>query len=222
MNGFLLALLTPLGPFALLLLMAVAFAETGLLAGFLLPADTLLVTAGVLVASGALQIPVWLSLLAVALAAVAGDQVAYLVGRRLGPGLQQGRASRFISPARVDRARALFDRHGAKAVVLSRFVPLARTLTPVLAGVASMDRRRFLIHNLAGATAWAVLMFGGGYWLGAIPVVSGNLGVILLLTLVVSALPGVATLLRRRATGRGRPDGQGPAEATAHPALRAV
>jgi membrane protein DedA with SNARE-associated domain len=198
-NDLLLALLTPLGPFALLLLMAVAFAETGLLAGFILPADTLLVTAGVLVAAGTLQLPRWLSLVAVTLAAVAGDQVAYLLGRRLGPKLHQGRASRFISPERVEASRALVDRHGAKAVVLSRFVPLARTLTPVLAGAVGMDRRRFLVCNVVGATTWAVVMSGGGYWLGATPVVSSNLGLILLSTVGIAAVPGLATLVRHRA-----------------------
>lgn len=144
MNDALLALLTPLGPFALLAIMAVAFAETGLLAGFLLPADTLVVTAGVLVAAGALQLPVWMSLAAVTAAAVAGDQVAYLVGKGLGPRLQRGRGSRLVSPERLATARTFFERHGAKAIVLSRFVPFARTLTPVVAGIAGMNRRRFL------------------------------------------------------------------------------
>ncbi|WP_185749103.1 DedA family protein [Humibacillus xanthopallidus] len=157
-----------------------------------------MVSACVLVAAGALQLPVWLSLVAVTLAATAGDQVAYLLGRRLGPGLQQVRGSRFISPERLDGARRLFDRHGAKAVVLSRFMPPARTLTPVLAGVAGMDRRRFLVHNLAGATLWAVVMFGGGSWLGVIPAVSGNLGLILLAVLVISAIPALVSLLSPR------------------------
>lgn len=202
MNGLLLALLTPLGPFALLLLMAVAFAETGLLAGFLLPADTVLVTAGVLVAAGALKLPVGLSVLAVTVAAVAGGQVAYLVGRRIGPRLVQGRRSRFVSPERLEKARALFDRYGSKAVVLSRFVPLARTLTPVLAGVVGMDRRSFAVRNVVGAALWTALMLGGGYWLGAIPVVTDNLGLILFLILVASALPGLVTMLRARAGAR--------------------
>jgi membrane protein DedA with SNARE-associated domain len=204
-DSFLLALLAPFGPFALVLLMALAFAETGLLAGFLLPADTLLVGAGILVAAGALPIPVWLTLAAVTLAAAGGDQVAYLVGRRLGPRLQRGRRPRVVTPQRLDAAHALFERHGAKAVVLSRFVPLARTLTPVLAGVAGMDRRRFFGLNLAGAAAWALLMFGGGYWLGAVPVVSEHLELILLATVVVSVMPGVAAFLRERATARVNP-----------------
>ncbi|GAB3879036.1 hypothetical protein GCM10028802_21130 [Terrabacter terrigena] len=124
--------------------------------------------------------------------------MAYLVGRRLGARLENGHTSRFISAQRVDSARAMFDRHGAKAVVLSRFVPLVRTLTPVVAGVTGMDLRRFLGHSLAGATAWATLMFGGGYWLGAIPVVSAHLELIVLSTVGIPALPALAALLRRR------------------------
>lgn len=204
MNAALLALLAPLGPVSLLLLVLVAFAETGLLIGFLLPAETLLVTAGVLVAAGALRLPVWLSLAAVTLAAVAGDQVAYLLGRRLGPRLREGRGGRFDSPRRLDGARVFFDRHGSAAVVLSRFVPLARTLTPVLAGVGGMNRRKFLAHNVVGAAGWALVMFGGGYWLGAIPVVSSNLELILLVMVAVSALPAVITFLRR--SGQRGPD----------------
>lgn len=202
MNGLLLPLLAPLGPFALVPLMALAFAETGLLAGFLLPADTLLVGAGILVAAGALPIPVWLSLTALTVAAAGGDQVAYLIGRRLGPRLQSGRRARVVTPERLDAARALLDRHGTKAVVLARFVPLARTLTPVLAGVAGMDRRRFAALNLAGAAAWAVLMFGGGYWLGAVPVVSSHLELILLAVVVVSVLPGLVPFVRNRIRAR--------------------
>ncbi|MGO4596228.1 DedA family protein [Terrabacter sp. 2RAF25] len=204
-NAALLALLTPLGPFALLAIMAVAFAETGLLAGFLLPADTFVVTVGALVAAGVLQLPVWTSLAAVTVAAVAGDQVAYLVGRRLGPRLQRGRGSRLVSTERLRASRTFFERHGAKAIVLSRFVPFARTLTPVVAGVAGMSRRQFLLHNVVGAATWAAVMFGGGYVFAAIPVVADHLDVVLLLIVVVSTLPGAVSLLRPRTRRRPSP-----------------
>lgn len=197
MTATLLALLTPLGPYALLLLVAVAFAETGLLVGFLLPADTLMVSAGVLVAAGALQLPMWLSFVAITVAAVAGDQVAYRLGRHLGPRLDDGRTPRVVSPERLAGARAFFDRHGARAVLLSRFVPLARTLTPLLAGVSGMDRRRFLLHNLVGAMGWAAVMFCGGYWFGAVPFVSQNTELVLVGVMVASVAPGAATLARR-------------------------
>ncbi|GAA2030872.1 DedA family protein [Terrabacter terrae] len=198
MNGLLFTAVAPLGPFALLLLMGVAFAETGFLAGFLLPADTVVVGAGVLVAAGALQLPMWLSLIGLACAAAAGGQLGYLVGRRLSRRLPQGRESRLVSPQRLAAAQSLFDRYGVRAILLSRFVPLARTLTPVLAGVAGMDRRRFLLHNVIGAGAWAAAMFGGGYWFGAMPAVSGHLDVILLCIAAASILPGLAMLLRTR------------------------
>lgn len=205
MNATLLAFLAPLGPFALLLLMLVAFAETGLLAGFLLPADTLLVTAGVLVAAGGLHLPVWLSLAAVSLAAVAGDQMAYLVGRCLGPGLQQGPRTtlRLISTPRGSPGLLLPARGKGGGPVPVR--PLARTLTPVLAGLGGMDRRKFLLHNVVGAVGWAAVMFGGGYWLGAIPMVASNLELILLTMVAFSVLPVVASLVRARAASRSVP-----------------
>lgn len=198
MTETLLALLTPLGPYALLLLAAVAFAETALLIGVMLPADTLLVTAGVLVAAGALQLPLWLWLVAVALAAVAGDQVAYLVGKRLAPRLRHGQGSRLATPQRLEQGRSLFDRHGAKAVVLARFVPVARTLTPVVAGMSGMNRRTFLAYNIVGALAWTAVMFGGGYWLGAVPFIASNLDAILLAVVAISVLPAIATWVRAR------------------------
>ena len=186
------------GPLALLLLMGVAFAETALLVGFLLPADTVLVSAGLLVAAGTLHLPVWLSLVGLALAATAGGQLAYLVGRRMGRHRGPGRESRAVSSRRLAAARSFFDRHGSKAVVLSRFVPLARTLAPVLAGAVGMDPRRFLLHNAIGAAAWAACMFGGGYWLGDIPGMSSHLSLVLLGIAAVSVLPSLTSFLRHR------------------------
>ena len=206
MNGLLIPLLAPLGPLALVLLMALAFAETGLLAGFFLPADTVLVSAGILAAAGALPIPLWLSLVALALAAAAGNEVAYRVGRRLGPRLEAGRTTRFVTPPRLALARSYFDRHGSKAVVLSRFVPLVRTLTPVLAGIAGMDRRRFTVVNLLGAAAWSLVMFGGGFWLGAVPFVAGHLELLLVAVLVLSLVPSAGALIRARVGRRSNPD----------------
>lgn len=209
MDSLLLAQLTALGPFALLLLMGVAFAETGLLAGFLLPGDTLMVGAGLLVATGALQLPLWLSLVGITVAAVAGDTIAYLLGRHLGHRLGRPGA-RVLTAGRIEQARAFVERHGPRAVVLARFLPVVRTLTPVVAGVGLMDRRRFMAYNAVGAAGWAVAMLGGGYWFGAIPAVADHLDVVMVAGVLVSAAPAVVALVRRR-TGRrtGAADGAG-------------
>jgi membrane protein DedA with SNARE-associated domain len=202
MDSTLLAQLTALGPFALLLLMGVAFAETGLLAGFLLPGDTLMVGAGLLVATGALRLPLSLSLLAVTLAAMAGDQLAYVLGRHLGHRLLDRPGSRLFTARRVDEARAFVERHGPRAVILARFVPVVRTLTPVVAGMGLMGRRRFMVYNTIGAAGWAVAMLGGGYWFGAIPIVANHLDVIMVTALLVSLAPAVVALVRRHGATR--------------------
>lgn len=118
--------------------MAMAFAESAILAGFLVPGDTLVFSAGVLLATGVLQLPVWLAIVAVGVAATAGDQVAYALGRRCGPWVLNRSQSRLSSPRHADAAQAFFARHGPMAVVPAWFVPLVRTLTPVVAGVGRM------------------------------------------------------------------------------------
>src|SRR5215203_4282753 len=140
------AVLTPLlyslGPAALLLVMAVVFVESGLLLGFFLPGDSFLFISGALVASHVIGLPGWLLALGVFVAAVAGDQVGYLIGRRFGPRLFSRPDSRVFAQENADRAQRFFDRHGAKAVVLARFVPIVRTFVLAVAGVGHMSRRR--------------------------------------------------------------------------------
>jgi membrane-associated protein len=205
MSATLTHLLSTLGPAALILLIVVAFAETGILVGFLLPGDTLMFSAGVFLASGALHLPIWPTILAVAIAAAAGDQVGYLLGRRFGPRVLNRPKSRLLSPRHLDRAESFFRRHGPRAVLLARFVPLVRTMTPVVAGVGQMPRRRFAVYNFAGAAAWALLTLGGGYWFGGIPFVSAHLGLIAIVTAVVSMLPFLVTLVRSRLGGDRHP-----------------
>ncbi|GEP39652.1 hypothetical protein NPS01_33150 [Nocardioides psychrotolerans] len=140
--------------------MAIVFAETGLLLGFFLPGDSLLFTVGILVATGVVHLPLPLPLPLVAAclfaAAAAGDQVGYLLGRRFGPRLFDRADSRLFSRSHAERAEAFFAKHGPKAVILARFLPVVRTFTPVVAGVARMPRGSFSLFNLAGAAMWAV------------------------------------------------------------------
>jgi membrane protein DedA with SNARE-associated domain len=194
----LVSLMGTLGPLAILVLMAVAFAETGILVGFLVPGDTLVFSAGVLLATGVLRLPVWVMILAVATAATAGDQVAYTVGRRCGPRVLDRPQSRFFSPRLAEQAQAFFQGHGPVAVMLARFVPLVRTLTPVVAGVGRMPRAQFVGFNAAGALAWATLTLGGGYLFGSVSWVAAHVGLIALAVAALSLLPIFMTLLRVR------------------------
>jgi membrane protein DedA with SNARE-associated domain len=202
-------LLMGLGPAAVLVAMAVVFAETGLLLGFFLPGDSLLFTVGLLAAVGVFHLPVALVLAGMALAAVVGDQVGYLIGRALGPrvfGRESG--SRWFRARHAERAREFFDRHGPKAVILARFVPVVRTFTPVAAGVAGMPRRRFTQFNVVGAVLWSVLLVGAGIFLGGVPVVAAHVDVIVIALAALSVLPAAIAYLRRRRSRR--PAAAGP------------
>jgi len=200
------AVLTPLmatlGPLAVLLLMAVLFAETGLLVGFFLPGDSLLFAAGVLVAAGAMHLPLWMVAAGALVAAGLGDQVGYLVGRWSGPRIFNRPESRLFSRRHVDRAHAFFDRHGPRAVILARFVPVVRTFTPVVAGVGRMSRRRFTVYNLVGAATWAVGLLVAGFFLGGVPVIADHIELVAVGLASLSVVPASIAFARRRARRR--------------------
>jgi membrane protein DedA with SNARE-associated domain len=183
-------LLYSLGPAALLLVMAVVFAESGLLIGFFLPGDSFLFIAGALVASGVIGVPIWLLALGVFVAAVVGDQVGYVIGRRFGPRLFSRPDSRVFSQANADRAQRFFDRHGSKAVVLARFVPVVRTFVPAVAGVGHMSRRRFTIYNLIGAAVWSVGIVAAGDLFGGITFIAAHIELITIGLAGLSVVPG--------------------------------
>lgn len=200
------ALLTPLmfslGPLALLLVMAVVFAETGLLLGFFLPGDSLLFLAGALVASGVIHLPIWLVALGVFAAAVAGDQVGYLIGRRLGPALFTRPDSRLFKQEHAVRAQAFFTRHGQVAVIVARFMPVVRTFVPVVAGVGTMPRRRFTTYNVVGALIWAVGIVAAGFLFGGIGLVAAHIELITISMAAVSLVPAAVGIVRSRRAGR--------------------
>ena len=208
MIGALTPILLVLGPVALLVAMGIVFAETGLLAGFFLPGDSLLFTLGLMSAGGLLHLPFWLVALGLLLAAVAGDQVGFLVGRRFGPRVFNRAESRFFSRAHADRAEAFFVRHGPKAVVLARFLPVVRTFTPVVAGVACMPRRRFTAFNVVGAVAWTTGLLTVGFYLGGVPVIAGHVELFAIGMVALSLVPAIAGLVRHRLFNRPLPDDQ--------------
>jgi membrane-associated protein len=143
----------------------IVFAESGLFVGFFLPGDSLLFTAGLLSFEGSLPALPWLLLVAF-VAAVAGDQVGFLFGRRVGPALFRRPDSRLFKQENVARAQHFFDRNGAKTIVLARFVPVVRTFAPIVAGVGKMSHRVFSTFNVVGGLLWAVGVASLGYGLG--------------------------------------------------------
>jgi membrane-associated protein len=178
-------------------LVAIVFTETGLLVGFFLPGDSLLITAGLVAATGHLNIW-WLNGLLI-VAAVVGDSVGYAIGWRAGPRLFTRPKSRLFNPRHVERTRAFYARHGAKTIVIARFVPIIRTFAPVVAGVGQMEYRRFVLYNVAGGVAWVTSMTWAGYALGqAVPNIGDHIHVVVAIVIVLSLIPIVIEVLRER------------------------
>jgi membrane-associated protein len=181
-------------------LTAIVFTETGLLIGFFLPGDSLLITAGLVAATGALNIW-WLNVLLIA-AAIIGDSVGYAIGRRLGPALFTREKSRLFNPKHIERTRQFYERHGAKTIVIARFVPIVRTFAPVVAGVGLMEYRRFILYNVVGGVGWVVSMTWAGYLLGrTIPDIGRHLHVVVIVVIVLSLIPIAVEIIRERRRG---------------------
>jgi membrane-associated protein len=179
----------------------IVFLETGALI-FFLPGDSLLVMAGLYAAKGDLSI-LWLNALLIPMA-VAGDATSYWIGRRSGPHLFNRPRSRFFDPAHVQAAHDFYERHGGKAIIIARFMPLVRTFVPVVAGVAGMRYRAFATFNVVGGVAWVGSMTLTGYVLGTrFPLLVQHIEKVIIAVIVLSFLPGVFEWLRvRRAAGR--------------------
>ena len=200
------ALIDGAGPWALLGVCAIVFAESGLLIGFFLPGDTLLFFTGVLTLTGHIPQPLWLIILCVSFAAILGDQVGYSIGKRSGPAIFERRESGLFSRASVTRTQHFFDRFGPAAVTAARFVPVVRTFAPVAAGVGKMRRSTFTAYNILGAVLWSAGVILIGFGLGHIPgvaqFVSAYLDVILIGIVVLSVGPVLFRMivlqLRRR------------------------
>lgn len=185
--------------FGMLGVLAVVFVESGLLIGFLLPGDSLLFTAGLLSATGTLP-DLWILLVTIPLAAIAGDQVGYAIGRKAGPSVFRRPDSRFFREEYVERSAEFFERYGPRTVVIARFVPIVRTLAPVMAGVARMNYRTFVTYNVIGGVAWGVGLTTLGYFLGQVQFVHDNIEPIILGIVALSFIPIALELLRARRT----------------------
>lgn len=179
-------------------LIGIIFAETGLLIGFFLPGDTLLLTAGLLSAATGEPPLAWM-LICLSIAAIVGDSTGYAIGRRTGPALYSRPNSRFFKQEHLQRAKAFYEKWGGITIVLARFVPVVRTFAPMVAGIAGMNYRRFVAYNIVGGVAWIVSMTLAGYFFGQIPFVQKHLEKIILGAIVFHAIlvPLVLTSMRR-------------------------
>lgn len=204
-----------LSSFGLTGLLVIVFAESGLLIGFFLPGDSLLFTTGLLVTTNKLDTPLWLVCLLVVAAAVLGDQVGYLFGRKVGPSLFNRPDSKLFKQENVEKAHDFFEKYGPKSLVLARFVPIVRTFTPIIAGVSRMNYRSFITYNVIGGTLWGAGVTLLGAALGNVEFVHKNIELMLVAIVLVSVIPIAIEFLRARSKAKKTgPESQGP---TDHP-----
>ncbi len=181
----------------LAMLTLIIFTETGLMFGFFLPGDSLLVTAGIFAATGALDITTVVAVLTIA--AVTGDQLGYYLGRSIGPKIFHRDDSLFFHRRHAERAQQFYDRHGGKTIILARFIPIIRTFAPVVAGVGRMQYRAFVAYNVVGGVLWVWGLTLGGYLLGrSVPNIEKNIHAVIAIVIVLSILPGIIEVLKAR------------------------
>jgi membrane-associated protein len=183
------------------ILCLIVFCETGLVVLPLLPGDSLLFAAGTFAALGSLN--PWLLFALLAAAAIAGDNVNYWVGRQVGPRAFSGRV-RFLKVSHLERTRTFFARHGTRAIVLARFVPIVRTFTPFVAGVGEMPYLRFLGYDVGGGILWVGLFTWAGFFFGNLPAVRRNFSLVVMGIIIVSALPILIEVTKNLRATRSR------------------
>ncbi|MCG7304902.1 VTT domain-containing protein [Pseudoglutamicibacter albus] len=187
-----------LGPWVIALVVGIIFAETGLLLGFFLPGDSMLFTAGMLMATGAIETPLWVAIPAIIIAAIVGNQLGFYIGEKTGPALYSRDDSKVFKREHVVKAHDFFERHGGKALILARFVPIVRTFVPVIIGVAGMNKAKFFLYNVIGAVLWGGGVTLLGAWLGRFEWVGKNIDIIFIAIVLLSITPIIFEAVRHR------------------------
>jgi membrane-associated protein len=194
-NLYLGQLTDQLGPWIYVLLFAVVFCETGLVVTPFLPGDALLFSIGALAATGT-SLSLGLVIVTLLLAAWAGDTVNYWIGASFGKRLFRDSNSRLFSHKSLERTHAFYDRHGAKTIILARYVPVIRTFAPFVAGMAAMNYGKFIVYNLAGGALWVLSVTLLGYFFGGLPAVQHNFSLVVLAIIVISMVPPALEFLK--------------------------
>lgn len=191
-------MLTNLGDIAFWVVLGIIFAECGLLIGFFLPGDSLLFVTGLFIATGAISINIYLAVTLLFIAAVVGNMTGYWIGYKAGPTLFSKPDSKLFKQEYVDHTHRFFNKYGARAIIMARFVPIVRTFITATAGVGRMDFRRFTLYSAIGGFIWAVGVTLAGYFLGNIPFVKNNIELILILVVFVSVVPIIFEFIKHR------------------------
>jgi len=193
------AIISQYGTWTYLILFLIIFCETGLVVTPFLPGDSLLFAAGAFAARGSLNPYVVFVLLAIA--AIVGDTVNYWIGRAIGPRVYE-RDYRFLKRKHLDRTHEFYEKHGGKAVILARFMPIVRTFVPFIAGVGAMTYGKFVTYNIVGGIVWIGLFVFAGYFFGNIPAVEKNFTLVVMAIIVLSVLPPIFEVVRSRRAGK--------------------
>ena len=201
LDTHLLKLVAEYGIWIYAILFGIIFSETGFVVTPFLPGDSLLFVAGAIAATG--EMNVWLLLVLLAVAAVLGNTVNYAIGRWLGKTFFREKGARWLNRKHLDKAHEFYERHGGKAVVISRFLPIVRTYVPFVAGMAQMAPRQYTVYNVTGGVLWVGTLTLAGYFFGNIPWVKGNLTAIIVGIIVVSLAPLAYAFVKSKLQRRG-------------------
>jgi membrane-associated protein len=197
-------IISSFGDYVALAVTLIIFLETAFILTSFLPGDSLLFLTGLALATSDAWLPDWIGFILIWLAAFIGTQVGYWIGYKIGPPLFEQNRNFILNQKVLDRTHEFFEKYGARAVVLARFVPILRALIPMLAGISRMDIKRFTRLNLIGATVWVGVFMLAGYWLGQIPYVKENLETTVILIIIFTSLLLPVELLRDRIAKRFR------------------
>lgn len=189
-------IISSFGDYALFAVSLIVFFETAFIPASFLPGDSLLFLMGLTLANSTSVLPDWIAFMLVWGAAFLGPQVSFYLGRRFGTALFASNRKWLLNDKVLEKTNRFFDRYGARAVILARFVPILRSVVPVMAGSSDMQSKRFLRLNLIGATLWILAFMVPGYWLGGIELIKENLEITVLAVIVISALPLPLELIR--------------------------
>jgi membrane-associated protein len=191
-------LLSGLGGFMLVGLCLIVFAECGLLVGFFLPGDSLLFMAGLFISKGLITEPLWLVATILTICAFIGNVTGYWIGRWVGPKLFNKPDSKLFKREYVDKTHAFFEKYGARAIILARFVPIVRTFITAIAGVGKMDQKKFFTYSAIGGVFWAAGITVLGYFLGQFAFVSENIEMMIILIVLLSLVPIIIEVIKAR------------------------
>ncbi|CAB4656974.1 unannotated protein [freshwater metagenome] len=191
-------LINNLGDVAFWVVLGIIFAECGILLGFFLPGDSLLFITGLCIASGIISMNIWVAVILLIIVAIAGNLTGYWIGYKAGPALFKKPDSKLFRKEYVEKTHGFFEKYGARAIILARFVPIVRTFITAVAGIGRMNFREYFVYSSIGAVLWAGLVTIAGYFLGDIDVVKNNIEKVLILIVLLSVIPIVIEFIRHK------------------------